>query len=80
MNWVLCLWLAYSPTTLTPLAWTADKEACLRVQQHDVQSSVSSGMGGGATYLCLPGTSCMKPDEPTRYIPVVTTRAMLEAK
>lgn len=52
MTYVLLLWLAYSPTTLTPLGWYATLDACLDARRKDVQANIAAGMGGGATYIC----------------------------
>lgn len=81
-EFVLCLWLAISPATLTPLSWHADSAQCVRARKSDIDASLQAGARGGATYLCAKGQTCMaQPEPPVQYtIPVVTTRAILEGK
>lgn len=79
-NFILCLWLAYSPASLTPLGQYADADACAAAKLVDVQASVRAGMGGGATYFCQPGNYCLPRHAPPDIIKVVTTRAILEGK
>lgn len=77
-SFVLCLWLAYSPLSLTPLDWYPDMDKCLSARRIDTTANVRAGMGGGATYFCREGHACMPRHAPPANIKVVTTRAMLE--
>lgn len=52
VNWILFLWLAYSPDTLTPLDQFADREACFAARRVEISANVRAGLGGGATYFC----------------------------
>jgi hypothetical protein len=52
MTWILFLWLASSPSSLTPLQQFADRAECVAARTRDVRANVRAGMGGGATYFC----------------------------
>jgi len=52
MTWVLYLWLASSPSSLTPLEQFADRRECLAAMSADIRANVRAGVGGGATYFC----------------------------
>lgn len=53
MRWVLYLWLAYSPDTMTPLARFDTSTECHRAKAIDIAANIRAGLGGGATYDCL---------------------------
>lgn len=54
MTWILFLWLAYSPDSLTPLERYDTKGQCLAALKADVQASLKPATNvGGATYVCL---------------------------
>lgn len=54
MEWVLFLWLSRSPDVLVPVGFFNAKAECLTAKREEINMNVRMGMGGGATYVCLP--------------------------
>jgi hypothetical protein len=52
MTWILYLWLASSPASLTPLQQFSDRGDCVAARTRDILANVRAGLGGGATYFC----------------------------
>ena len=54
-EWVLFIMLSRGPNPgMVPLEYYATKAECIAARKREVDANIKLGLGGGATYVCLP--------------------------
>lgn len=52
VKYILFMWLASAPNTLTPVDYYWSSDACWAAKSMEISANIRAGRGAGVTYIC----------------------------